>query len=911
MPQIKMEQFGGMLPAWDATLLPAGQAADATNGYVFSGALTGWRKPTLLRQLTNSAAKFAYRIPVVVKGIASNTLTFLSNPNDGDTVTLGEITYTFKTVVGASYTVLIGAAPENTAQALLDAATLDRGLNTGQGIYYGNGTSSNDSIDADDSVISGASLVFYAPDSGDAYNTTTTTESTAGARMVWGSGTTMSGGANETFDPVITSAATWMEFDDVDTTVVRSPIVDDQYNRYYHASPTLPPKYNTYDRIANGQPSWLLGVPPPGCAPIVTVAGGGSTATLGFETATSTGTYLPGANTIILTKVTPNGSMLLNDISIMPETTSATAQIAGVLYSDTNGAPDLFLDVGSIVVGCTAGTEVTSTFLNNGGLNRNQTYWIGVMVDENISFQLANDLGNTNGRQMPATFANGPPPTFNFTANIADINMWATLTTSNVVEARAYVYTWLTAYGEESAPSPGTLVNGWSNGTWNVTLWSPSQLDMGTERNIDRIRVYRTVPDGSGQTVFFWVCDIDIATNTIKDVTHFQGVLNGTAIITGPGQINDTLGDDQVALNTVLPSTNWFPPPEGLQGIYMLPNGMLVGFKGNEIWFSEPYYPHAWPPAYVITTEFPIIGLGITGISVVAATGGRPYIATGVNPTAMSLVKLPNEEPCIARGSIISTSSGVYYCSQKGLIEVNPAGAAVNTTELWITRERWAELVPQKFIQAVLQSSCYFAFGSVSGSDTSEARRGFVIELNNGDAQSFTIWPQPGGHRVGFNKLTFESDVVNMYNDPWTGITTMIYDDGVYYYDFTDEAPEISVFDWTSKEYQQNNKESYSAMRVFFRVPPSTPPQNATRLEADTDDAQWDTLPTDRYGYLYVYANNGGDDILVTTRELRTSGELLRINGGQKYEFWTFRVQGRVEISNWQAATSVKELRGV
>src|SRR5262245_44830965 len=136
MPQIKMEQFGGMLPAWDPTLLPAGQAEDSTNGYVFSGALTGWRKPRLLSALTNSAAKFAYRIPVVARGIATNTLVLLSNPNDGDTVTLGEITYTFKTTIGAPYTVLIGAAAENSAQNLLDAATLDRGENTGQGTYY-------------------------------------------------------------------------------------------------------------------------------------------------------------------------------------------------------------------------------------------------------------------------------------------------------------------------------------------------------------------------------------------------------------------------------------------------------------------------------------------------------------------------------------------------------------------------------------------------------------------------------------------------------------------------------------------------------------------------------------------------------------------------------------------------------
>jgi len=43
-------------------------------------------------------------------------------------------------------------------------------------------------------------------------------------------------------------------------------------------------------------------------------------------------------------------------------------------------------------------------------------------------------------------------------------------------------------------------------------------------------------------------------------------------------------------------------------------------------------------------------------------------------------------------------------------------------------------------------------------------------------------------------------------------------------------------------------------------------------------------------------------------REIRSSGELLRIISGYKYETWQFEVEGRVLISNIQIATSVKEL---
>src|SRR6185369_5653239 len=94
--------------------------------------------------------------------------------------------------------------------------------------------------------------------------------------------TTFQGGVNQTFDRDITGTATWLEFDDQDTDVMRSPVVNDTFGRYYFASPSLPPKYNTYDRIVNGDNAWLLGVPAPGCDPVVSVSGGGNTATLGW-----------------------------------------------------------------------------------------------------------------------------------------------------------------------------------------------------------------------------------------------------------------------------------------------------------------------------------------------------------------------------------------------------------------------------------------------------------------------------------------------------------------------------------------------------------------------------------------------------------------------------------------------------
>ncbi len=63
-------------------------------------------------------------------------------------------------------------------------------------------------------------------------------------------------------------------------------------------------------------------------------------------------------------------------------------------------------------------------------------------------------------------------------------------------------------------------------------------------------------------------------------------------------------------------------------------------------------------------------------------------------------------------------------------------------------------------------------------------------------------------------------------------------------------------------------------------------------------------MDADRYGIIRVFA----DDQLVTVREIRTNGELLRILSGYKYDTWQFEIEARVPISNAQIATSVKEL---
>lgn len=891
----KLEQFGGMLPAWDDHLIPDNQAASSLNGYLFSGALVGWRKPKLLYTLLNAGSKFAYRLPRQTENIANATLYIVGTIVPFDTFTLGEEVYTFVAVTPTrAYDIKLGATDADTATNIYNAVTLDDGKNTNVGITYGTGTVANPAVDQTSPKTKNIlatdipRIEFFAPSFGAAFNSTLVDQSGVPLAIQWKynnvNTSTFQGGTNLTFDASITGPSVWLEFADPDTDVMRSPVVDDSFDRYYFASPSVAPEYNTRDRIEAGQSPWLLGVPAPGCTPGVTVTGGGDNVTVGFATSNTTTQGTPGANIIYLIPVTPDGAQRLNDITALPQSTDPAAQFAAVLYGDLNGNPHELINVGIPVTGVTAGTQVSSAFQNPTGLLQNVQYWIGFMTDSSIAFQVANDTGES-GVVALNTFSNGPPAIINnLQVGFQELQVFGNATSSSLQEARSYVYTYVTEYDEESPPSPATVLTGWSNGTWTVDLFTPPPDQMGITRNIKKTRIYRSVTAQAGATTYFFVAEQDVML---------------------PNYV-DTIGDDVIVTNLQLQSQLWTPPPENLQGIIAMPNGMAVGWRGNEIWFCEPYRPHAWPASYTLTTEYPIVGLGVTGYSVVAATSGAPYVASGTSPGTMSGLKVQHSEPCNSRGSILGNNDGVYYTSPNGLILVTQYGSVSNTSELWITREKWRALAPQKNLRSVFLVSNYFSMGCIRDGDNSVAQQGFTIELNGADADGFGVWPQPGGHRLGFQRLDGPNglDVDNVRIDPWSSTCLVVQAGAVYYYDFTDQAPVAQTYKWRSKLFQQKSKKNFEAMRIWFSIPTSTPALNPVRLEAPTDDPVWNSLPADRYGIIRVFA--GGR--LVTTREIRVPQEVLRILSGFKSETWQWEIEARVDISNVQIGTSVKAM---
>lgn len=448
---------------------------------------------------------------------------------------------------------------------------------------------------------------------------------------------------------------------------------------------------------------------------------------------------------------------------------------------------------------------------------------------------------------------------------------------SGATISRAYVYTWVSSMGEEGPPSPPVVVNGFVNGTWNVTLTSPTAGDT-TNRALDKVRIYRTITSSAGVATYFFVAEQTIATTTYAD----------------------TLSDTAVSAANQLQSTGWTAPPTDLQGIVAMPNGILAGWRANELWFSEPYRPHAWPVAYTNSIDARIIGLGVIGQSVVVCTETGAYLATGTNPANIALSKVAGAEPCLSQGSILSTPQGVYYASQNGMMLVSPGGTG-NVLRSLFQSDSWQSLFNVPGLKVARLGNALFSFGSVSTGcfdpgafdpgrfeqvDFSGSRDGFYIDTED--------------MRVALTLLYSATPTNSTWNDPWSGEVLCMRNGQVLHYDTGGLTRQ--VFKWRSKKFQLTEKRNLGAIKVYFTVPSGTP----DLITENTSQSQ-SALAPNQWGLLRVYA----DERLVYTRELRRSGELFRLPSGYQVEFWQVEIEARITVTSIQLGNTPKELQNV
>ena len=271
----------------------------------------------------------------------------------------------------------------------------------------------------------------------------------------------------------------------------------------------------------------------------------------------------------------------------------------------------------------------------------------------------------------------------------------------------AYCYTYVTASDEESEPSPLSNEVVRSSGM-EVTLTGFAAPT--STRNFDRIRIYRSQTSATGATSLYFIAEVQfpVPTTFVDDPE------------TTP--IQETIG-----------SVYSNPPPDDLQGLIALPNGMMAGFAGNKLYFCEQWKPHAWPEKYVLTTGYDIVGLGAFGRSIAIMTTGSPYIATGITPDAMAMELVEVNYPCVSKRGIVDLGYAVAYPSTDGLVLISEKGAQLVTQNLF-TRSQWQELNPQTMIAAQFNGRYLVCYSYVDKAGATQQGT-LIIDLN--DQQPF------------------------------------------------------------------------------------------------------------------------------------------------------------------------------
>lgn len=289
----------------------------------------------------------------------------------------------------------------------------------------------------------------------------------------------------------------------------------------------------------------------------------------------------------------------------------------------------------------------------------------------------------------------------------------------------SYVYTFVTAFGEEGPPSPASTAFERTD-TETVTVSVPSSDHPNGNYNFGtgaKKRIYRS-NTGSTNTQFQFLAEIPFTTTSYSDTTS------------------------SFALGEVLPSGTWIGPPDDntslypdgpLTGLTPVANGVFAGFTGKRLCLSEPFLPHAWPIDYRITLEEDIVAIGSVSNGIVALTDGAPYFVTGVDPSAMTAVKLDIAQACVNTRSVVDMGDYLLYAGPDGLVAVSGGQGEVVTNGL-ISVKQWNDDFNPTTYRAFKHENTYVAFWSGGG---------FVYDPRAGEAALSTL-SYTGDVRGGF-----------------------------------------------------------------------------------------------------------------------------------------------------------------
>lgn len=299
-------------------------------------------------------------------------------------------------------------------------------------------------------------------------------------------------------------------------------------------------------------------------------------------------------------------------------------------------------------------------------------------------------------------------------------------------DARAYVYTYVNAFGEESAPSPPSNIVRVNDGD---TVKFPAGIPEPPEGyGITRVNLYRSAtgfrpPDGKVQkplTEYLYVGSFSVA-NGVSFADLLPGRLLGAALETQ----NDRM------------------PPDGLRGVCAVGDQVrLAGFKDNKVFLSEPFQPHNWPAKYDLTFDYNIVHMLALDQRLFVTTTGTPYIidVSSCDDTRcipVTSLDFPLADiACKYSHSAIMTYHGLIYATQHGITLIQPNGEWHILTAKWFGETEWRKIKPSSLRMAYWEGNLFFATDSAT----------FLLNINS----------RPYGDMDGAELVTLSDKPVDM-----------------------------------------------------------------------------------------------------------------------------------------------------
>lgn len=303
-------------------------------------------------------------------------------------------------------------------------------------------------------------------------------------------------------------------------------------------------------------------------------------------------------------------------------------------------------------------------------------------------------------------------------------------TGSGDVESRSYVYCYVRQWPDgtiDVGKSSGPLKNYNDRSRYTVDVRPGQTVSLSMEepllthhngavRGINKIYIYRSEVTSAGQAVYSYVDQFDV---------NLERVTNNPNAVWKTNYYEYTDSKPNTALGEACPSIYWDPPVDGLKGLVSLQNGLFAAYKDSTVYVSDWNAPHAWPYEHSVTIDYPIVGLGSFGNTIVVCTEAAPVLIVVQDPTNPTVKAIQENCPCVSADSIVNTRNGVIFASQNGLVLINSTSPTFITEKL-ITQDEWLPLHPESLKGAFLNNTYYGFF-----TNPTDTAAGFIFDLDS------------------------------------------------------------------------------------------------------------------------------------------------------------------------------------